>query len=334
MKLSIYIKYLVFLAIIANAVGFIFPSLRSTFSPYYGSIAKHILTSSNWSDLILLNQDWLDKPHLPFWLTAISFYIFGTNSIAYILPGFLFHLIGLYFTYKLAKIWYSKEVALLSVLLSAIDVRAEAFMLGEIMPACYFWLRYDKTNKLKYLLGGAVFTAMALMTKGLFSLITITSGIAVLWLYQGRWRNFISFKWLFALALSFIFIFPELYVLYLQFDLHPEKIIYDHNGVSGIRWFFWDSQFGRFLATGPIRNEHANFSHYFFFAYTFLWAYLPWWPIFFISVWRFIKNFTKNNIDKEAQIFLFASFFLTFILFSVSSFQVLLVLSVLHGFLM
>ena len=150
MKLSKSIKYLIALAIFANAVGFLFPSLRSTFTPYYGSIAKHIITSGDWTDLMLLNQDWLDKPHLPFWLTALSYSIFGFNSFAYIFPGFLFHLIGLYFTYKLTRFWYSEEVALLAVLftasafhimLSDIDVRAEAFMLGEIIPACYFWLR-------------------------------------------------------------------------------------------------------------------------------------------------------------------------------------------------
>ncbi|MCC2624843.1 MAG: hypothetical protein K0R14_716 [Burkholderiales bacterium] len=330
-KLDESIKYLIILAILANAVGLLFPALRSTFTPYYGSIAKHIVTSGNWSDLMLLKQDWLDKPHFPFWITAISYQILGINSFAYILPGFAFHLIGLYFTYKLAKYWYNEEVGLLAVLftasalhlmLSSIDVRAEAFMLGEIMPAVYFWLCYDKHGGVKYLFGGAFFTALAIMTKGIFILITIISGIAVLWIYLGKWRNFIRLKWIFALFLCFVFIIPELWVLYLQFDLHPEKVIYGHTGVSGIRWFFWDSQFGRFLSTGPIRNDHADFSHYFFFMHTFLWAYLPWWPIFLVSIWQFIKEFIGSRIHKDAEVFLFASFFITFILFSISVFQV------------
>jgi 4-amino-4-deoxy-L-arabinose transferase-like glycosyltransferase len=330
-KLDESIKYLIVLAILANAVGLLFPSLRSTFTPYYGSIAKNIVTSGNWTDLMLSNQDWLDKPHFPFWITALSFLIFGINSFAYMLPGFLFHLIGLYFTYKVARFWYNEEVGLLAVLftasalhlmLSAIDVRAEAFMLGEIMPAVYFWLRYDKHGGIKYLLGGAFFTALAMMTKGIFVLITIMSGLAILWIYLGKWRNFISFKWIFALCLSFAFIFPELWALYVQFDLHPEKVVYGHTGVSGIRWFFWDSQFGRFLSTGPIRNDHADFSHYFFFMHTFLWAYLPWWPMFFVAIWQFIKEFIASRIHKDAEIFLFASFFITFILFSISVFQV------------
>lgn len=172
------------------------------------------------------------------------------------------------------------------------------------------------------MLGGAVFTALAFMTKGIFSILTIISGIMALWIYQDKWRNFISFKWIFALCLSVVFALPEFWALYLQFDMHPEKIVYGHNNVSGIKWFFWDSQFGRFLGTGPIRNDHADFTHYFFFIHTFLWSYLPWWPMFFVAIWQFIKDFTQTRIHKDAEIFLFASFFVTFIVFSISSFQV------------
>lgn len=359
------LTYLICIAILANATGLLFPALRSTYAPYYASIAKHIVVSGNWVNLVLAGHDWLDKPHFPFWVTAVSYEIFGINSFAYILPGFLFNLIGLYFTYKLARVWYSREISLISVLftvtslhimLSAIDVRAEAYLLGEIIPACYFWLLYDKHSKIIYLLLGAFFTALALMTKGLFTLTTIISGVAVLWIYRGEWQNFIRPKWLIALLLSFIFIAPELLALYSQFDLHPEKVIYGHTHVSGIKWFFWGSQFGRFLETGPIHGGDSSLWHYLFFVHTFFWAYLPWWPIFFAAIWVAIKDLRcfirsksksvtiKNNCDTsynddqtessggvelekdsnplEARIFLFASFFITFILFSVSTFQV------------
>ena len=56
------------------------------------------------------------------------------------------------------------------------------------------------------------------------------------------------------LVLLILFINPELICLYIQFDLHPEKILFGHTHVSGIRFFFWDSQFGRFLNTGPIKG--------------------------------------------------------------------------------
>lgn len=59
-----------------------------------------------------------------------------------------------------------------------------------------------------------------------------------------------------------IFISPELICLYIQFDSHPEKIVFGNTHVSGIRFFFWDSQFGRFFNTGPIKGKGDPFFLY------------------------------------------------------------------------
>lgn len=324
-KLNTQIKILIILAILANAVGMFFPCLKSMFSPYYGTIAKHIAITNNWSDLVFSGHDWLDKPHFPFWITALSFKIFGINSFAYILPGFIFNLLGVYYTYRLALLWYNEEIALISalftltalhIMLSSIDIRAEAYLIGQIIPACYYWLRYDHESKIKYLLLGATFTALAMMTKGVFTLITITSGIIVLWLFQKRLHTIFKPKWLIAILLSFIYIAPEIISLYIQFDAHPEKLVFARTHVSGIAWFFWGSQFGRFFNTGPISVNKSEDMRYLFFVYTSLWAYLPWWPIFFASLWATIKAKT------DASIFLLASFFVTFVIFSVTKFQI------------
>ena len=331
-KLTTTAKILIVVAIIANSVGMFFPVLSSTFSPYYGSIAKHIVLTNNWTDLVLSGHDWLDKPHFPFWMTALSFKLFGINSFAYILPGFLFNLLGVFYTYRLARLWYGKEVGVISALftvtalhlmMSGIDVRAEAYLVGEIMPACYYWLKYDRQAKFKYLLLGALFTGMALMTKGVFILVTIISGVAFLWIYRRKWSNFVSPKWLGALALSFVFIAPEIIALYQQFDAQPAKVVFEHTHVSGIRWYFWDSQFGRFFNTGPIMSTNPPAYHYVFFVHTFLWAYLPWWPMFFAALWSMFKK-RKDQLQehREASVFLLASFFVTFAMFSATKFQV------------
>jgi len=38
-------------------------------------------------------------------------------------------------------------------------------------------------------------------------------------------------------ARKILFITPELFCLYIQFDRHPEKILFGHTSVSGIRFF-------------------------------------------------------------------------------------------------
>lgn len=327
------LKQLIALAIVATAVGLFFPLTSTTFGPWYGSIAKYIALSNNWSDLMLSGHDWLDKPHFPFWMTAISFKIFGINSFAYIFPGFLFHLIGAFYTYKLTDYLYkNKTTSLLATLIyltvfhlmmSAMDVRAEAYMLGQIVPASYYWLRYDQKFSWKYLFLGAFFTGLGLMTKGVFVIITIVSGVFSLWVYEKRLINLIHPKWWFALALSFVFAIPEFIALYLQFDMHPEKVIFGHTSVSGLRWFFIDSQFGRFFGTGYIVSTNPPPLHQLFFIHTFLWSFLPWTFIYPTAIYYYIRNFKKQSIDSRRNlIFLLGCFWLSFIMFSVTSFQV------------
>jgi len=243
------LQLLIGLVVLVNAIGLYFPILRNDDPVLYANIAKNMVMTHDWINLMLNQTNWLDKPHFPFWVTVISFKIFGINSFAYIFPGFLFNLLGSYYTYRLAKHIYNQDIGLIAalislssfhLLLSSIDVRAEAYLIGEIMPACYYWYLYNAEAKinLRYLILGAVFTALAMMTKGPFVLITIMSGLSVSWVYTQQLINFIRLKWLFALILSLIFITPELLSLYLQFDTQPHKIVFGHTHISGIKWFF------------------------------------------------------------------------------------------------
>ena len=324
---------LIIITILINSLGLFIPILKSTFSPYYASIAKNIIISKNWAFLTLNNHDWLDKPHLPFWISALSFKIFGLKSFAYVLPGFIFHIIGVFYTYKLARLWYCKQIALISalftsstfhLLLSSIDVRAEAYLLGEIMPACYYLLKYYRKPNFKYFILSSIFISLSLMTKGIFILITIFSGLFSLAIIENRWREFFSLKWLSIVIFSIVLIFPEIISLYLQFDSHPEKIVFNRTHVSGISWYFWGSQFGRFFNFGPISSSNPPAFHQLFFIHTFLWAYLPWWPIFIYALSTKGKELylNKYKIINNDNVYFYSYFFITFILFSLTKFQV------------
>jgi 4-amino-4-deoxy-L-arabinose transferase-like glycosyltransferase len=318
---------LIGLTLAVNGLVLLFPTVYSD-AVVYGLLSKNIATSGDWVNLTLLGQDWLDKPHLPFWLTALSFKMFGINSVAYLIPGLIFHLIGAVFTYRLAKHFYGIETARLSALMyltaagllwSTVDLRAEAYLVGEIVPACYFWVKYDEQPRGKYLLGGAVFTAMAVMTKGLFVIAAIGGGLAIDWLRRKEWRNFIRPKWLLALGASLVCILPEVLSLYAQFDRHPEKVIFGRTGVSGVRFFFWDSQFGRFFNFGPIQNTNGD---PFFFLHTFLWAFLPWTVLFIAAIIVGLRSRKQQSEpERRALVILSMSFLVPFVLFSLTTFQ-------------
>ena len=323
-----YLYGLILLAIMVNGLGLFSPVLNSNDAYFYAVISKTMTISHNWVDLYYAGQDWLDKPHFPFWLTAVSFKLFGINAFAYVLPGFIFNLIGAFYTYKLAKLFYDKPTGLVAALiyltslhlmLSAMDIRAEAYLLGEIMPACYYWLIYDRSSQIKALLLASVFTGLALMTKGLFVVITIFSGLVASWIYAGQYLRVINPKWLLAYFLSLLCALPEFVCLYLQFDAHPEKIVFGQTHISGLVWYFWGSQFGRFFNSGPIVNTHGN---PLFFAHTFLWAFLPWSLIFIAGVYASLRKFNSTSADRRSVlIYLHFSFWLTFILFSATKFQ-------------
>ena len=322
------VRWLVLITLLVNAIGLVTPIINAGDSVTYAALSQHMVRHGDWVNLVLDGQDWLDKPHFPFWVTALFFKLGGVNAISYNLPGFLFHLLGAYYTYRLARLFYGRDAACLAVLvfvsafqvmLTSTDVRAETYLTGSIMGACYYWLRHDATPRLKYLLLGALFSAVAVMTKGIFTLITISSGLVALWFYQGRWRELWQGKWWLALALTLLLTSPELLALYLQFDAHPEKLVFERTGVSGIRFFVWDSQFGRFFNTGPIRNTDGNPV---FFVHVFLWAFLPWVAVAFAALGQAWRGWRNSDGRAQGQlVYLGASFAVTFGLFSLTSFQ-------------
>ena len=316
------------LTLLVNALVMLTPLINEGDSVLYAALAQHMVQSGDYWSLVLGGKDWLDKPHFPFWLGALSFKLLGISPLTYALPGYVFHVLGAYYTYRIARLFYGRGTALLALLVfvstyhvmySTTALKAEAFLTGSITGACYYWLRWDMAHTWRHLLLGAALSAMAVMTKGIFTLITISSGLVCLWAYQGRLAQLLRLRWLAALGLPLLFLAPEIYALYWQFDSHPEKVVFGQTGVSGIRFFLWDSQFGRFFNSGPIRNVEGN---PWYFVHVFLWAFLPWVATFGMALVQGLRGFGQRSApERAAFVYLCASFFVTFALFSATAFQ-------------
>jgi 4-amino-4-deoxy-L-arabinose transferase-like glycosyltransferase len=261
----------------------------------YAGIAKHMAQHHDYLNLFADGRDWLDKPHFPFWIAALSFQALGFTTAAYKLPAILFILMGAGYTFLLARRLYNEQTArwAVCILLSAEhlvisnnDVRAEPYLTGLIIGAVYHFYRSQRSFFNYDLALGALFTACAVMTKGPFALIPVGGAIAGQLVFTGQWKQLLHLRWWLGLVMIALFITPELYALYQQFDLHPEKVVFGSKGVSGIRFFFWDSQFGRFMNTGPIKGAGDPF----FFFHTVLWAFLPWSVLLYAAVVVFFKK--------------------------------------------
>ena len=323
------------IGILVNATG-LFITILDSDGTLYACIAKTIAQTNDFVNLKVQGQDWLDKPHFPFWMAAISYKVFGINTFAYKLPAFLFWAMGAVYTFLFANKFYGKSVAQLSVLMyvtathlfiSNNDVRAEPYLTGLLIGAVYHYYLASVTKKwVKDIAIASLYAGCALMTKGPFILIAIGGGFIIEWILKKEWNQFYSIKWLIAILLIFVFTLPELYCLYQQFDLHPEKVVFNRTGVSGVHFFWWDSQFGRFFNNGPIKGEGDKF----FYLHTILWAFLPWSLLFYMSfgwkVWS-IKVAPKLN-----EFITLGGGGLMFLVFSLSKFQLPHYLNILFPF--
>ena len=133
------------------------------------------------------------------------------------------------------------------------------------------------------------------MTKGLFTIIPIASGIGLALIYEKNWKDIFDWRWLVAAVLIIMFMTPALYGYYQQFDKHPEKTIFGENNVSGVKFFLWTSQWGRFTNTGPIKGK----GDVTFFIHTMLWAFLPWAFAAFFALYNKGKSVNQENYHRR-----------------------------------
>ena len=330
-------KWLYLFIAIAAAVNFsgLFVTLMAPDATLYATIAKTMVQRHDYANIILDGRDWLDKPHFPFWMASLSFNVFGFSTWAYKLPGVLFLMMGAAYTYHFAKNLYNKQIGLWAALIlltaehiviSNNDVRAEPYLTGLVIASVFHFYRAYTRGNYWQLLAGCVFAACAIMTKGMFALIPIGGAIAGHLVITKQWGNLFSLRSLIAIVLTMLLIAPELYCLYQQFDLHPEKVVFGQTGVSGIGFFFWGSQFGRFFNTGPIKGSGDPT----FFIHTTLWAFLPWSLLLFAAVYQSIKKGIKNVQAHEW--YCLCGGLLTFLVFSASKFQLPFYTNIIYPF--
>ena len=250
------------LALLAYGAGLFIPIMEID-GAVYAVVSMAMHDTGNYRDIILKNADWLDKPHFQFWITALSYKLYGVNTFGYKIPALLFSLLAVIYTYLFGKKFYSKlhgSLAALMLLtaqhfiLSNHDVRAEPYLTGLTIFSLYYFASWLSDKSFRYLLLGSMGLGALLMTKGLYTVIPVVTAIGFALIYEKNWKEIFHWQWIWAGLLTLLFTIPVVYSYYMQFDMHPEKVIFGRTGVSGVRFFFWDSQWGRFTNTGPIKG--------------------------------------------------------------------------------
>jgi 4-amino-4-deoxy-L-arabinose transferase-like glycosyltransferase len=265
----------------------------------YASISKEMEESGNYLQVLHRGRDYLDKPPLLFWTSALSFHLFGYSNIAYKLFSFLALLLGFLSIYRFVLLLYTKRAAQIStllyssniaILLIGNDVRTDTLLLGFCTFAVWQAAAYIKKAKLIYLIGFGIGSGIAMLAKGPIGLMLPLAAIGTHLIINRQWKQILDPGWLISLFIIGLILFPMAWGLFQQFDLQPEKVINGKTGVSGLYFYFWEQSFGRLTGQSDWKDD----SSYFYFFHTFLWAFVPWIFAFVLAVWSSVKaSFSK-----------------------------------------
>jgi 4-amino-4-deoxy-L-arabinose transferase-like glycosyltransferase len=285
----------------------------------YASISREMALSGNYLTVEHRNHDYLDKPPLLFWVTALSFKVFGVSTIAYKLPSFLFILLGFYATFRLGARLYDKRIGILSAMVLAScqafiyftnDVRTDAILAASVICAVWQIVEFSYTKKARHFFFGFTALALAMLAKGPIGLMMPLIALGSYFIGKRDFKMLFQWYWLGGAALVLVLLSPMLLGLYRQY------------GMEGIKFYFWTQSFGRL--TGE--NTFKDSSGYFFFIHTFLWAFLPW---MLIACWgiganlaRIVtKRFQRKDRGFAPEMLLLGGIILPFIALSCSHYK-------------
>ncbi|MEJ2697223.1 MAG: glycosyltransferase family 39 protein [Candidatus Sulfobium sp.] len=145
----------------------------------YACISKDMLEHGHWFSPMLNGAPYLNKPPLYFWLTAISFKVFGISYYTAKLPSLLFATVDVFFLYWIVYRWFDdRDLAFFSAFAFATtrwivrnfaSNRPESLLVFSVLLGCYaLTLMNEKNGKGPYLLGLSF--ATGIMAKLFFAL--------------------------------------------------------------------------------------------------------------------------------------------------------------------
>lgn len=106
-----------------------FVDLMEADAAQYASMSLEMMRTGSYLEIYHRGADYIDKPPLIFWTTALSFKIFGVSNFTYKLPSVLFTLLGLFSTFQFARMFYGKLSAYAATL---------------VLASCHAWFQINQ----------------------------------------------------------------------------------------------------------------------------------------------------------------------------------------------
>lgn len=279
----------------------------------YASMSRDMMVSGDYFKTYERGKDYLDKPPLLFWFSALAFYLFGVANFTYRIFPILSTFLAAYAVFRFSKLYYTKSVGYLSAttLLSCQayflinhDVRTDTMLANAVMCAIWLIAEYNEKRHWKYLIGGFVFIAVAMLAKGPLGLMVPVLAFSTDFILKRKWGSFFKWQWLVGLGVVALILLPMCIGLYQQFDLHPEKVVNNRTGTSGLYFYFWSHSFGRITGEDDFIiyvHKSKALGDPFFYVHSFAWSFLPWAVFYFMGAWRAIAVVIRQRFKLLNQ---------------------------------
>lgn len=254
-----YKKYFAFIAVIfvlKLLILGIYPFHHPSESRYASIAMRMELTGNYLMPYFDDSTPFFAKPPLSFWVSAISFKIFGFNEFAGRLPHFLALLAVCFLLYRFVEKIADKKTAVISVLVlsscflfySLHSVMTEAFLLlGMTMITLSFWMQIE-SEKPKNIYGYLFFfgCVIAMLTKGPVGIVMPCFPIFIYLIISARWNELFKKFPIFLGTIIFIGLGLSWFVL-------------AENKYPGfLQYFFVGENFDRFTKSGWEGDRYGN----------------------------------------------------------------------------
>ncbi|MFT5778360.1 MAG: 4-amino-4-deoxy-L-arabinose transferase-like glycosyltransferase [Crocinitomicaceae bacterium] len=320
-------KYLLVFAGILVIYAFnLFIDVMDVDAAQYASISMEMSQNGSYLEVYHRGMDYLDKPPLSFWMSSASITMFGINNFAYKLPAFLLAILGIYSTYRFTCLFYSKKTGIFAALILAStqalflmtnDVRTDTSLLAFVIFSVWQLMLFVQRNSWKNLILGFIGVGLAMLAKGPIGIVAIAAALGTHFILKREWRHIFKWQWLVGICIAALLLIPMTYGLYTQFDLHPEKIVYDLQGPSGVEFFYWTQSFGRITGDSAWQDD----SGFFFFFHSILWDFQPWILYLILGLAATIGNFLRKTKSKSSEFITLGGFVVVFFALSLSHFK-------------
>lgn len=282
--------------------------------PRYAEVAQEMLESRDFVVPMLNKKPWFEKPPLYYWLTVVSFKIFGVTDFSARVSSAVLALAGVFITYYLGRKVFSERTGLFAGLILATSL--EYIILGRgastDLPLSvtltfglsffYLGLLSERPQKIYWFWMSYAFFGLATLAKGPVGMV-LPALIVLAYLWISREYERIYEIQLIPGCAIFLAVAAPWYVLVI------ERARFDF-----IATFFLNHNLARFFT--PI---HHHVRPFYFFLPVLLIGFFPWSSFFPAMVNRLVSiRLAAPNRQEKALLFLWVWLLVPLLVFSIS----------------